>query len=99
MTWAVLSAPIRPPARPARWRPAQVRGTPGAGGYRIGYLGERDGPGGTVEVVGPVDSPVLLERCDALRLRIELSMPPRSVSVTWDPPVVDSIEVAWEAVP
>jgi hypothetical protein len=96
-TWAVLSAPIRPSARPRRWWPATVQGSVGGGSFRVSYLGERDGPGASVEVVGPVDSPVLLERCDAVRLRVDLTMFPGSTSPVWDPPIVDAVEIAWES--
>lgn len=99
-TWSVLSAPIRPPSPESgvpRWLPATVTASPGAGRVRVRYLGERDRPGGAVEEVGPVDSPVLLEGCQALRLWIDLSMDSGRDAPTWDPPVLDAVEVAWEA--
>ena len=65
---------------------------PGSGAFRVRFLGERDIAGGGVETVGPVDDLSLLDRCDAVRLWIELEIGP---GPTWDPPIVDFVEISW----
>jgi len=88
----ILSAPIRPSGKQIRWRAAAVGARPGSGAFRVRFLGERDIPGGGVETVGPVDDLSLLDRCDAVRLWIELEIGP---GPTWDPPIVDFVEISW----
>ena len=90
MTWAVLSAPHRPRFGVLRWHPARIGGQ---GEFRVRFLGERDRPGGGVELLGPVEDPVLLADSDAVRARIELTVAPGGV---WDPPLVDFVELAWD---
>ncbi len=94
--WSVLSAPIRPTHSGSRWLQAVVRGEDRAGTIRVRYLGERDLPGGGVELVGPVDSPILLEDCEVMRLRIDLAMSSTLESPLWKPPIVDAVELTWD---
>ena len=94
-TWTVMSTPFRPSSGVKRWRPARVIGDARGGSIKIGYIGERDLPS-SVEVVGPVDSPVLLEDCEAIRLRIELTAGPNQRTGLWAPPVLDAVEFAWD---
>ncbi len=95
-TWAVLSAPIRPPHRLVRWLPSRLRLENRGGDVRVSFIGERDLPSGAIEEVGPVDSPVLLEDCEVIRLRLDLTLPSGAVTAPWDPPVVDAVEVSWD---
>ena len=88
----VLSAPFRPGGRELRWRSALVGARPGAGRVDLRYLGERPGPEGRIETVGPVEDASLLDRCDAVRLWIELEIGPGPV---WDPPMVDFVDLRW----
>ncbi|MFT5286246.1 MAG: hypothetical protein ACI8TQ_002414, partial [Planctomycetota bacterium] len=94
-TWTVMSTPFRPSSGVRRWRPARVIGDERGGSIEIRYFGERDLPN-TVEVVGPVDSPVLLEDCEAIRLRIDLTASKGQPSDLWNPPVLDAVEFAWD---
>ncbi len=97
LTFAVLSAPYRPEYGVELWRPAEIRGDPGAGSFRLRYHGLRDvGPRG-VEEFGPVDDILLLQGCEALRILIELTLPADGGS--WDPPKVDYVELRWNEPP
>jgi hypothetical protein len=87
-----LSAPYRPEGPTPRWRSALVGAVPGSGRVRVRYLGERDQPGGRIETVGPGDDAALLDRCEAIRMWIELEIAP---GVPWDPPMVDFVELRW----
>jgi len=89
-----MSAPVRPTGEPIRWRSAAVGSISGAGRVHVRYLGERDRPNGAPERIGPVDDAALLDRCEALRLIFEVELEP---SPTWDPPMVDFVEVRWTA--
>lgn len=95
-TWAIRSAPMRPPGGVQRWLPARVGARMGSGSLRVAFTGERDLPSGGIDELGPVDDPVLLGPCEAVRLLIELEMPPGSPGEPWDPPSVDFIELAWD---
>ena len=88
----VLSAPLRPEGRDLHWRSAQVGANPGAGMVRVNFLGERDLADGGVETVGPVSDAALLDRCESIRVWIELEIGP---GVPWDPPMVDFVELRW----
>lgn len=90
---AVQSGPIRPQRGPAGWSPASAVGRAGAGSFAVRYFGERELAGGGVELVGPVDDPVLLQDCAALRFAVELRVPP---GARWDPPVLDALELSWD---
>lgn len=102
VTYAVLSAPLRPPQGVASWRAPRSAGREGAGAWRVRFLGLREvelpgGRGTAVEEFGPVDDALLLGDCEALRVLVELSMPADGGS--WDPPEVDYVELRWEAPP
>ncbi|TAJ09278.1 MAG: hypothetical protein EPO68_15400 [Planctomycetota bacterium] len=90
---AVMSAPLRPIRGVERWVRAEVSARAGGGRFGVAYLGEREGRGGSVDIVGPVDDPALLGGCQALQVRIDLWMEPGGV---WDPPSVDEVEVHWD---
>ena len=88
----VLSAPFRPGGGDLRWRSALVGARPGSGRVDLRFLGERPGPDGRIETVGPVEDASLLDRCDAIRLWIELEIGPGK---SWDPPMVDFVDLRW----
>ncbi len=90
---AVYSTPISPRRGVERWHRAIVSGRHGIGRFSVSYVGERTLPSGELEVSEPVFDPVLLEGYGALRLLIELEVPP---GATWDPPVVDYVELSWD---
>jgi len=90
---AVQSGPIRPQRGPAGWSPASAVGRSGAGSWTVRYLGERELADGGVELVGPVDDPMLLQDCAALRFAVELRVPP---GARWDPPALDALELSWD---
>ncbi len=94
LTFGVLSDRVRPPLGVTRWRGARPTARPGSGAVRLRFLGEKDlFPSGT-EVFGPVQELSLLEGCQAVRFRIDLTLPAGSGD-PWDPPTVDSLEVSW----
>jgi hypothetical protein len=90
----VQSAPRRPARGVARWRTARSGGSAGAGSIEVRFVGERDVPGRGVEEVGPVDDPVLLEDCDAVRFLVVLELGPGGD--LWDPPRLDFVELTWD---
>ena len=87
-----LSAPFRPGGSSPRWRSALVGSTPGSGQIRIRFLGERELAGGRIKTIGPVDDASLLDRCEGIRVWIELEIQP---GAAWDPPMVDFVELRW----
>jgi hypothetical protein len=89
---AIMSAPLRPIRGVERWSSSSVAARSGSGRWRVGYIGERELPGRSVELVGPVDDPSQLNGCSALQVRIDLWMEP---GTPWDPPAVDQVEVHW----
>lgn len=92
LRYSVLSTALRPQSV-ENWLPARVGGYSGAGSYEVRFLGEREGPDRRVSVTAPVEDPVLLVGCQAVRLLIDLHVTPGEV---WDPPRVDFVELSWE---
>lgn len=92
LRYSVLSTAIRPQSVES-WLPARVGGYAGAGSYEVRFVGEREGPDRRVSVTDPVEDPVLLVGCQAVRLLIDLHVSPGPV---WDPPRVDFVELSWE---
>lgn len=99
-TWSVVTAPFRPQTAGAsgrvRWLPAEVRADERQGAVSVLFLGERRRPDGRVETVGPVESPVLLEDCPEVRIRVDLTLLDGRVTRPWDPPLVDAVQLSWE---
>jgi len=95
LTWTVKSTPPPSPSGAKNWRLVAVQGEDRGGEIRIGYIGERH-TAGSVITVGPVDRPELLEGCSAIRMRIDLTVGSKTDSARWDPPILDTVELAWE---
>ena len=89
---AHMSAPIRPTGTALRWRSAIVGAHYGTGSVRLRYFGERETASGTWERIGPVEDAALLDRCESIRLLIEMEIEPGG---RWDPPMVDFVELRW----
>lgn len=89
---AHMSAPVRPTGTPLRWRSAILGAHYGSGNVRLRYLGERETANGAWERIGPVEDAALLDRCESIRLLIEMEIEPGG---RWDPPMVDFVELRW----
>jgi hypothetical protein len=93
---AVRSAPIPEVGGALRWHPApRVGGRPGAGSWRIAYLGS-PAPGGSRLGEQVVDDPAMLEASPTLRFEIVFEIPSGGPGVPWDPPWIDSVQVRWD---
>ncbi len=97
LTWTIKSTPPPSPFGLKSWRLVGVHSEERGGSIRIGYLGELH-DAGSVKIIGPVDRPELLEDCDTIRLRIDLTMAAGGLATEWDPPILDTVELAWEEI-
>jgi hypothetical protein len=86
---AVMSGPIPPRGKVARWLSGGAAGHAGAGRYRVRYLRDPDLAGD----LAPRDHPSLLEGASSIRFVVELALEP---GVPWDPPFVDEVVLTWE---
>ena len=60
--------------------------------FTLEALVRTGGAAATIEWSADVDDAALLDRCEALRLIFEVELEP---SPTWEPPMVDFVEVRW----
>lgn len=99
--YAVLSSAIPQRGAIEIWLSAQARGSTSASGppgrprdrWRVRYVREIEGAPASIESLGPVDDPGLLEPPGPVQILIELWVAPGPV---FEPPFVDFVHLTWE---